>query len=127
MQRKPLILILICSCYLSAVISPTFAQDRRELFREREPGKNLKGEHPLVGLMKSKTSSLRADLVGVHPRVFVTQSEIDALKTKAKTEKELWQTAVKSVRALTVEPPPPPAVTRRAQNEVGLAIAEAAF
>jgi hypothetical protein len=32
-----------------------------------------------------------------------------------------------NVRALKTEPAPPPAQTRRAQNDVGLAIAEAAF
>jgi len=101
------------------------AQDSQELKAEKEAGKKLKGEHPLIALMKSKPSSLRPELEGVHPRVFVTQSEIDALKEKAKTQKELWQTALKNIRALSVEPSSPPAETRRAQNEVGLGIAEA--
>ncbi len=103
------------------------AQDSQELKAEREASKNLKGEHPLAELMRSNPSSLRKELEGVHPRVFMTQSEIDALKEKTKTQKELWQTALSHVRALTVEPPPPPAEQRRAQNEVGIAIAEAAF
>src|SRR6478735_1503562 len=100
-----------------SLISGLFAQDSKELTAEREASKKLKGEHPLVALMRSKPSSLRKELEGVHPRVFLTQSEIDALKEKTKTQKELWQTALSHVRASTVEPPPPPAEQRRAQNE----------
>ncbi len=103
------------------------AQDTKELEAERAASKKLKGENPLVALMNSKPSSLKKELDGVHPRVFVTQSEIDALKQKALSQKELWQTAIDRVKVLTNEPPPPPAETRRAQNDVGLGIAEAAF
>lgn len=103
------------------------AQDAQELKAEREASARLKGEHPLISVMKIKTSALKKELEGVHPRVFVTQAEIDALKDKTKSQKDLWQTALNSVRALKVEPPPPPAETRRAQNEVGIGIAEAAF
>ena len=103
------------------------AQDTKELEAERAASKKLKGENPLVALMNSKPSSLKKELEGVHPRVFVTQSEIDALKQKALSQKELWQTAIDRVKVLTNDPPPPPAETRRAQNDVGLGIAEAAF
>jgi len=121
-SKKFSVLLLVCVIVMSAI-----AQDSQELKAEKEAGKNLKGEHPLVGLMKSKPSSLRPELEGIHPRVFLTQGEIDALKEKAKTQRELWQTSLIGVKALTVEPPPPPAETRRAQNEVGLGIAQAAF
>jgi hypothetical protein len=112
-----------------AVLMPlgVFAQDAQELKAESETAKNLKGEHPLVALAKAKSSSLKKEFVGVHPRVFMTQREIDALKTKARSQPELWQTALSRVRALTVEPAPPPAEARRVQNEIGLGIAEAAF
>jgi hypothetical protein len=103
------------------------AQDSQELKAEREASAKLKGEHPLIAIAKSKASTLRPELVGVHPRVFLTQPEIDDLKKKTQTQKELWQTALKRVRALTVEPPKPPAEERRVQNEVGIGIAEAAF
>ena len=126
-HKKTFGLILICSCFLSVVAPPAFGQDSGELSKERTPSKKLKGEHPLVALMQSKSSSLKKGLEGVHPRVFLTQSEIDALKEKAKSEKELWKTALSRVRALMVEPAPPPAEERRAQNEVGIGIAEAAF
>jgi Domain of unknown function (DUF4962)/Heparinase II/III-like protein len=104
-----------------------FAQDKQELEAERLASQKLKGESPLVNLMKTKNSSLKKELVGVHPRVFLTQAEIDALKDKTKSNKDLWQTAISRVRALTVEPAPPPAETRRVQNEIGLGIAEAAL
>ncbi len=71
--------------------------------------------------MKTKPSSLKKELEGVHPRVFLTQAEIDAFKDKTKSQKELWQTAISRVRAIEwLNLPPPPAEERRVQNEVGL-------
>ncbi|MDQ3711482.1 MAG: DUF4962 domain-containing protein, partial [Acidobacteriota bacterium] len=115
---------LIISILLAATI---FAQDKQELEAEKIANAKFKGEHPLVELMKTKNSSLKKELVSVHPRVYLTQSEIDQLKEKAKTNKDLWRTALSRVRALTVEPPIAPAQERRVQNEVGIGIAEAAF
>ena len=43
------------------------------------------------------------------------------------THRELWQRALQQVRALKTEAPPAPAQERRAQNEVGIGIAEAAL
>ena len=104
-----------------------FAQDKQELEAERIANEKLKGEHPLFELMKTKKSSLKPELKGVHPRVYLTQKDLDELKAKTKTQPELWKTAISRVRALTVEPPPAPAQERRVQNEVGIGIAEAAF
>ncbi|MBK8302298.1 MAG: DUF4962 domain-containing protein [Pyrinomonadaceae bacterium] len=112
---------------ISIVVTAAFSQDSQELKAEREANARLKGEHPLIAIAKSKPSSLRSELVGVHPRVFMTQAEIDKLKEKTVTQKEMWQTALSRVRALTVAPPQPPAEERRVQNEVGIGIAEAAF
>ncbi|MEO7659868.1 MAG: hypothetical protein ABIV48_09660, partial [Pyrinomonadaceae bacterium] len=103
------------------------AQDKQELAAEKAANSKIKGEHPLIALSKSKPSTLKKELIGVHPRVFMTQGKIDGLKQKAKTEKELWQTTLDRVRAMVVEPPLPPAEERRVQNEVGMGIAEAAF
>ncbi len=123
-MSKNITAILLIFAFISNF---AFAQDQQELEAERKASQKLKGENPLVNLMKTKNSSLKKELEGVHPRVFVTQSEIDALKDKAKSQKELWQTAISRVRALMVEPAKPPAEERRVQNEVGLGIAEAAF
>ena len=105
-----------------------FAQDARELEQEKTASAKLKGEHPLVPIMASLKFSLKPELVNVHPRVYVTESELEQLRVKARTtHRELWQEALKNIRALKADPPAPPAQQRREQNEVGLAIAEAAF
>jgi hypothetical protein len=119
--------IAILLIFQISTISLVLAQDKQELEAERAANARLKGEHPLVRLAKTKPSQLKKELIGVHPRVFVTQNDINALKKKATTNKELWQTAISRVRALSVAPPAPPAEARRVQNEVGLGIAEAAF
>jgi hypothetical protein len=122
-MSKILALILLIPLFCIAVA----AQDQQELKAEREANAKLKGEHPLFALMKTKKSSLKPELKNVHPRVFLTHSEIEALKAKTLTQKDLWQTALSRVRALTKEPPIVPAQERRVQNEVGIGIAEAAF
>src|SRR5262245_9528082 len=104
------------------------AQDSRELKQEKLASQKLKGEHPLVGLMRTRKSTLKPELAGVHPRVYVTDKELDELRERSRTtHKELWQQVLRHVRALNTVPPPPPAQKRREQNEVGIAIAEAAF
>jgi len=105
-----------------------FAQDTRELQRESTPAQTKKGPHPLTQLMQSENSRLRPELRGRHPRVYVTDSELAALRRRARTtHRDVWQLALQQMRALKVEPPPPPAEARRAQNEVGIGIAEAAL
>lgn len=122
-MKRTITLILL----LAAICCPVLAQDKQELEAEKAANAKLKGEHPLVAIAKSKPASLRKELAGVHPRVFMTQQDIEKLKEKSKVQKELWRIALSRVRALTVEPPAPPAETRRVQNEVGIGIAEAAF
>jgi len=120
--------VALTICIIILTITPLRAQDARELQDENTASKKLKGEHPLVALMKSRKSSLRPELVGVHPRVYVTEQEFVELRNRARTtHKDLWQAALSNIRALRTEPPPPPAQKRREQNEVGIAIAEAAF
>ena len=124
------VLHIVAGCLLvfCPIVTPLIAQDSRELQQENVASKKLKGEHPLVELMRSLKSTLKPELNGVHPRVYVTEKELDDLRVKAHgSHSELWQQALKNVRALNTEPAPPPAQTRRAQNDVGLAIAEAAF
>lgn len=123
---KNLLLVLA----LSSSILPIqlLAQDARELEQERAASKKLKGEHPLLELMRTRKSALRSELLGVHPRVYVTDRELVELRERARTShRELWQRAISHVRALERDPPLPPAGQRRQQNEVGIAIAEAAF
>ena len=121
-----IILLMIVS--LVSPITRSLAQDQRELEAEKIKSNKLKGEHPLLELMRSRKSSLRPELMGVHPRVYVTDKELDELRQRARTtHRDLWQQALRKVRALKTEPAAPPAQQRRAQNEVGIGIAEAAF
>lgn len=109
------------------LLRPITAQDAHEaLGPKQNPDRG--GQPPLIDLMPSLNSKLRPELAGVHPRVYFTDSELAALRQRAHgSQKELWARALASVRALKADPPPPPAGARRAQNEVALAIAEAAF
>jgi hypothetical protein len=68
---------------------------------------------------------LKPELVGVHPRVFVTAAELATLRTRAKTtHREEWRRALASLVSLTRDPEPPPgSQERRAQNDVALQIA----
>src|SRR5580698_2647200 len=83
---------------------------------------------PLLAEMKSLHSSVRPELAGIHPRVYFTTAELDALRTKlhgpAAAE---WRADLAHLRVFAGDPPPPPAETRRAQNDVAFAIAEGAF
>jgi len=120
---------LLVIALISAIFPlPIRAQDARELQQERAASNKLKGEHPLFELMRTRKSTLRPELMGVHPRVYVTNKEIVELRQRARgSHRELWQEAISRVRALAGDPPPPPATARRQQNDVGIAIAEAAF
>lgn len=121
--QKIITFVLMTAFSMAAVA----AQDKQELEAEKAAGARLKGEHPIERLMREHPVNLRPDLKGVHPRVYLNQSQIDALKQKTLDQKELWEAALARVRALSVEPPAPPAEERRVQNEVGLGIAEAAL
>jgi len=78
--------------------------------------------------MRTRNAKLRPELMGVHPRVYVTEKELAELRERARTtHREVWQQAISHVRALAADPPPPPATGRRQQNDVGIAIAEAAL
>lgn len=118
--RVVAVLFLLCSCVL--------AQDARELREERAGSRKVKGEHPLVALMRTRKSELKPELVGVHPRVYVTERELVQLRERARTTyKAEWQKTLANIRALRTEPTAPPAQKRREQNDVGIAIAEAAL
>src|ERR1700689_3695675 len=64
---------------------------------------------PLVAAMKSLHSELRPELAGVHPRVYFTQAELDALRVKAHGPQKIWwQEQLANLRVLRGAPPAPP-------------------
>jgi hypothetical protein len=113
---------------LAILWSTTFAQDAREALGPKDNAAQSKEPHALTQLMAAKTSALRKELRGVHPRVYVTEAGLQTLRERARTtHRELWQRALDQIRAVRKEPAPAPAQERRAQNEVGIGIAEAAL
>jgi hypothetical protein len=69
---------------------------------------------------------LKPELEGVHPRVFVTAKELEALRERARTtHKADWAPVVSNLAAMKGDPPPAPGPQeRRSQNVVAFAIAE---
>src|SRR6266480_28389 len=108
-------------------VVPLAPQDSHEALGPQDHA-GRSGPSPLIALMASRHSTLLPRLRGHHPRVFFTNAELDDLRKRAhSSESALWARALAAVRAVRIAPPPPPAEARRAQNEVGLGIAEAAF
>jgi len=70
--------------------------------------------------------ALKPELVGVHPRVFVTRSELDALRSRVRSsDRAEWEKILKNLAAMKGAPPPVPGPQeRRSQNDVAFAIAE---
>ena len=127
-RQIPYVAMAVALLVLACVSS--LAQDAQESLGPKDkPVKSAKSDpHPLTLLMSSLNSSLKAELRGVHPRVYVTDSELKTLRERARTTHyDLWQRALQQLRALKKDPPAPPAQERRAQNDVGIAIAEAAL
>ncbi len=103
------------------------AQDAHESLGPKDTP-SAKGKAPLLDLLAKVKASPKAELSGVHPRVYFTDAELAALRLKMHgSDKIEWQRDLTNIRALKVPPPPPPAELRRAQNEVAMGIAEAAF
>ncbi len=69
--------------------------------------------------------ALKPELRGVHPRVFVTQAGLEALRVRARTtHRQEWDRVRASLPAMQGAPPPPPGPqARRSQNNVAFAIA----
>src|SRR6266850_148595 len=72
---------------------------------------------------------LKAQLEGVHPRVFVTEEELQALRVRARTtHRQEWSRVISNLAALKSGPPGPPGPQeRRAQNTIAYAISEVSF
>ena len=102
-------LLLVFAAMLLALARPSAAQDSLPTFES----------------LLAQPVRLKPELVGVHPRVFVTAGELATLRSRAKTtHREEWQRALASLVSLTRDPEPAPgSQVRRAQNDVALQIA----
>jgi phage-related protein len=114
-------------CLLGLLGGQLAAQDANEALGPKDNA--AKGAStPLLLEMKTLRSSVRPELAGVHPRVYFTGKELEALRVEAHgAQKTWWSQQLLHIRALQGPPPPPPAEKRRAQNDVAFAMAEAAF
>ncbi len=123
--------LICCVAALSASVAIfVSAQDAREALGPKDKPSSTKSQepHPLTQLMTKLNSSLRPELRGKHPRVYVTEDGLAKLRERSRTtHRDLWQRALSQTRALRKDPPPAPAQERRVQNEVGIGIAEAAL
>ena len=73
--------------------------------------------------------ALKPELVGVHPRVFVTKEGLGELRDRARgSHRAEWTRVLSNLAAMKGAPPPPPGPQeRRSQNNVAFAIAESAL
>jgi hypothetical protein len=112
---------------LALLPAPAHAQAANESLGPADSHGKVKGT-PLLAEMKSLHSTLRPELAGIHPRVYFTTAELDAMRTKVHGPAAAeWHETLTHLRVFQGDPPPPPAEKRRAQNDVAFAIAEGAF
>ncbi|HEX5284892.1 MAG TPA: DUF4962 domain-containing protein [Bryocella sp.] len=117
---------IACAALCFACVAAV-AQDEHEQLGVSDTAHDS-GKAPLVDLMASLPSTLKPELMNVHPRVYFTDAELATLRQRAHgPEAAEWKRIIAHIRAIEVPPPPPPAEARRAQNEVAMGIAQAAF
>jgi hypothetical protein len=80
---------------------------------------------PAFADLVARRVSLKPELEGVHPRVFVTAEGLERLRRRARTSHAReWAAVLAQLPALAGDPPPPPGPQgRRSQNNVAFAIA----
>ncbi len=90
---------------------------------------SLQTQPPPFAELLAQPVRLKPQLEGVHPRVFVTAEEIEAMRQRARTtHREEWSRVIANLAAMKGDPPKPPGPQeRRAQNTIAYAIAEVSF
>jgi hypothetical protein len=80
---------------------------------------------PSFAELLSHPVALKPELAGVHPRVFVTNAELEGLRQRARTtHRDEWSRVLATLPALKGDPPAPPGPqARRSQNDAAFAIA----
>jgi hypothetical protein len=108
-------------------LTSALAQDARESLGTMQ-GKVTGGPHPLETLMQAHPAALRAELRGVHPRVYTTKAGLDELRQRAKgSQRAEWQKGLAGLIAMREAPAAAPAQKRRAQNNTAIGIIGAAL
>src|SRR5262245_14342570 len=80
-------------------------------------------EVPAFADLLARPVTLKPELVGVHPRVFVTRAELNVLRARARSDAG-WKRMLTDLPAMKSNPPAPPGPQeRRSQNDVAFAIA----
>jgi hypothetical protein len=84
---------------------------------------------PTLDELLAHKVALKPELVGVHPRVFVTKAGLATLRERARTtHREEWSKVTARLAAMVGAPPAAPGPQeRRSQNDVAFAIAEVAL
>jgi hypothetical protein len=84
---------------------------------------------PTFDALLAHRVALKPELVGMHPRVFVTRAELERLRQRARTSHRAeWTKVLADLPALKGAPPPVPGPQeRRSQNNVAFAIAGASL
>ncbi len=92
-------------CFGGLLCGQMAAQDAKESLGPKD--NSAKGAStPLLAEMKTFRSSVRPELVGVHPRVYFTGGELDALRVEAHSAQKMWWSQqLQHIRALQGPPP----------------------
>ena len=76
-------------CFAVLICGQMAAQDANESLGPKDNA--AKGAStPLLQEMKTLRSSVRPELAGVHPRVYFTGAELDALRVEAHGAQKMW-------------------------------------
>jgi rhamnogalacturonyl hydrolase YesR len=116
MRTAALAAVVAVAGFIGVDVSPVARAQTRSTAEETIPSFDELLAHKVA---------LKPELVGVHPRVFVTRAGLDALRERSKTtHRAQWTKVLANLPALQGPPPPPPGPqARRSQNNAAFAIA----
>jgi hypothetical protein len=81
-------------------------------------------DRPFAELLREPVQ-LKKELVGVHPRVFLTEADLASYRKAARGERAaMWKEATEPLVAMKGSPPAPTPEERRSQNDVAHAITQ---
>src|SRR5216683_5115755 len=117
-RRSSFMAALTLICFAGMLCGRVTAQDASEALGPKDNA-TRSASTPLLAEMKTLQSSVRPELAGVHPRVYFTGRELEALRAEAHgAQKVWWQQQLQHIRALQAPPPPPPAERDRYRSKI---------